>query len=67
MITLTFTYQEAQTLLSLLGNNVVWAQANPFLMKIGEELRRHQPTNSGAEMPATVPTNSDNLAIKRSN
>jgi hypothetical protein len=56
MITLTFTYQEAQTLLNLIGNNVVWSQANPFLMKIGDAMRQQAPGNSG-QIPATVPTN----------
>ena len=55
MITLTFTYQEAQTLLNLIGNNVVWSQANPFLMKIGEAMRQQNPQGNNG-IPATVPT-----------
>ena len=35
-------------IMNVLGTKLTWVEANPLLMKIGEQLRRQQPTPNGA-------------------
>lgn len=42
MPTVSLTEQEWSQLVALLANNCVWAQANPLLMKIGQQLEALQ-------------------------
>lgn len=43
MATVSLSEQEWSQLVALLANNCVWAQANPLLMKIGQQLAAQQP------------------------
>ena len=65
MITLKLSYQDAKTLLALIGNNVIWAHANPFLMLIGEELRKHQPHETKHGNSGEMPINVDEMRVKQ--
>ena len=55
---------EWNQLINLLGNKCLWIEANPFLMKIGQQLQRQQSmnkqTNSG-EMPINI----DQMGVKQ--
>ena len=41
-------------LLALLGNNVVWAQANPLLMEIGAQLQAQEHIDAASNPPNKV-------------
>jgi hypothetical protein len=38
--------EEWQHLINIVATKATWAEANPLLMKIGEQLRRQQKPNS---------------------
>lgn len=60
MISVEMSEQDWRQLMLLLGNNVVWAQANPYLMRISEALERHH----GVMRPPYPQTNSGHYAAQ---
>jgi hypothetical protein len=47
MPTVDMTEQDWQFILNFLATKLTWAEANPYLMKIGAQLQQQQPRQNG--------------------